>query len=258
MPSSQAPIICVTLRNKPAVEARRDPTPYAYEWLPSAYAEAVVRAGGALLYLSNYTPADMVPDIVKQTNGLFLTGGEDVAPEYYNETDQVGNIEVNDLRDQVELAAIAAADKLELPILGICRGVQVLNVARGGTLVQDLDLQWPGAPRDHSRGGTGHFVQTHDVEVAAGCRLERVLGASRFAAATSHHQAVKDPGRGLAVVARSPEDGVIEAVEGTGNRFVVGVQWHPEVRAQDETTVNLFKAFVEAAAEYRRRHAASA
>jgi putative glutamine amidotransferase len=94
------------------------------------------------------------------------------------------------------------------------------------------------------------FVQTHDVEVMPGCRLERLLGTKRFAGATSHHQAVKTPGRDLVAVAHSPEDGVIEAVEQPGERFVIGVQWHPEVRAEDETTIRLFKSFVGAAAKF--------
>ena len=186
-------------------------------------------------------------EILGRVDGLFLTGGEDVATEYYGQSDEVGNIEVYAERDRVELAAIAAADELGLPILGVCRGVQVLNVARGGTLYQDLNQQLEGKPRDHSRGGTGMFVQTHDVRVAPGCRLERLLGAQRFKGATSHHQAVKTPGRDLVAVAHSPEDGVIEALEQPGERFVVGVQWHPERTAKMKPHRRLFEALVDEA-----------
>ena len=245
-----APVICLTIRGRSSKEDRTEPTPYAYEWLPNSYGDAIARAGGIPVLLSNQTNPDAVREVMRRVDGLFLTGGEDVATEYYGEADEVGNLSLNTKRDQVELAAISAADERGLPILGVCRGVQVLNVARGGTLYQDLDQQLDGKPRDHSRGGTGMFVQSHEVEVVQGCRLDRLLGTRRFQGATSHHQAVKTPGRDLIVAAHSPEDGVIEALEQPGERFVVGVQWHPEVRADDQTTVRLFKSFVEAAAQY--------
>lgn len=244
------PVICLTMRGRPFKEGRTEPTPYAYEWLPNSYGDAIARAGGLPIFLSNQTGPAQVAEILRRVDGLFLTGGEDVAPEHYGESDEVGNVEVYAERDQVELAAVAAADQAGMPILGVCRGVQVLNVARGGTLYQDINKQLEGTPRDHSRGGTGMFVQAHDVEVAPGCRLERLLGTSRLQGATSHHQAVKTPGHDLVAAAFSPEDGVIEALEQPGERFVVGVQWHPEVRADDETTIRLFKSFVEAAAKF--------
>jgi len=247
---AEQPVILLTLRGKPADPARRHPTPYPYEWSPSAFSVSIRRAGGVPLLLSNETDPAAVRHAIARSDGLFLTGGEDVAPEYYGEANVVGNLTINASRDAVELAAIAAADEIGLPILGVCRGVQVLNVARGGTLIQDLDQQLTQKPRDHSRGGTGYFVQTHEVEVAGDCRLRKVLTRSRFQVATSHHQAIKDVGRGLKVVARAPEDGVIEAVEDDGGRFVVGVQWHPEVREHDEETTRLFDAFVEACRQF--------
>jgi len=249
-----APVICLTMRGRSFKEGRTEPTPYAYEWLPNSYGDAIARAGGIPLLLSNQSNPEHVREIMKRVDGLFLTGGEDVATEYYGEEDEVGNLSLNAERDRVELAAISAADERALPILGVCRGVQVLNVARGGTLYQDLDQQLDGKPRDHSRGGTGMFVQTHEVEVVQGCRLDGLLGTRRFQGATSHHQAVKTPGRDLVAVAHSAEDGIIEALEQPGERFVVGVQWHPEVRADDETTIRLFKSFVEAAAQYHSAH----
>lgn len=253
--TTHPPVICLTMRGRPFKEGRSEPTPYAFEWLPNSYGDAISRAGGIPIFLSNQTGPDYVREIIARSDGLFLTGGEDVATEYYGETDEVGNISVYAERDGVELAAIAAADELGLPILGVCRGVQVLNVARGGTLYQDLDQQYAGTPRDHSRGGTGMFVQTHEVTVVPGCRLERLLGTRNLQGATSHHQAVKTAGRDLVVAAHSPEDGVIEALEQPGERFVVGVQWHPEVRADDVTTIRLFKSFVEAATQYHSRRA---
>lgn len=252
---SKQPIILMTLRGQSADESRREPTPYPYEWLPSSFSEAIRRAGGVPILISNECDPSLVRRAIGCCDGLFLTGGEDVAPQYYGEADVVGNLLVNPARDAVELAAITAADEVGMPILGVCRGIQVLNVARGGTLFQDLDLQFPEKPRDHSRGTGGMYVQSHDVEVMAGCRLHSVLERARIPVATSHHQAIKDVGRGLRIVASAPEDGVIEAVEGDGNRFVIGVQWHPEVRAQDDATIRLFKAFTDASAEFSRKRA---
>lgn len=247
---NHSPIILLTLRGKPEDPTRRQPTPYPYEWTPSAFGFAIARAGGVPLLLSNECGPGTVQHAIARCDGLFLTGGEDIAPEYFGETDTVGNLTVNAARDAVELAAIKTADELGMPILGVCRGLQVLNVARGGTLYQDLDQQMPHKPRDHSRGPDGFYVQTHEVEVSGNCRLDSVLARARFQAATSHHQAIKEIGEGLKVVARSPEDGVIEAVEEPGDRFVVGVQWHPEVRAQDPETIRLFTAFIEACRQF--------
>jgi putative glutamine amidotransferase len=244
------PAIFMTLRGQSQVEEKREPTSFEYEWCPSSFGAAIVRAGGLPLYLSNECAAEWVAGALSRCDGLFLTGGEDVAPGHFGETDTVGNLLLNPKRDTVELAAIASADKMAMPILGVCRGAQVLNIARGGTVYQDLDQQYGDGPRDHSRGGPGPSVQSHDVELKPGCRLQTMLGRARFAAATSHHQAIRDLGRGLVVVAHSPEDGVIEAVEEPGDRFVVGVQWHPEVNAHDDTTIRLFAEFISACAAF--------
>jgi putative glutamine amidotransferase len=247
---AEQPIILLTLRGKPADPARRHPTPYPYEWSPSAFPASIRRAGGVPMLLSNEINPASVRHAILRSDGLFLTGGEDVAPEHYGESDAVGNLTVNASRDAVELAAIAAADEIGMPILGVCRGVQVLNVARGGTLFQDLDQQLHPKPRDHSRGPDGFYVQTHEVEITGDCRLRTVLARARVQVATSHHQSIKDVGRDLKVVARAPEDGVIEAVEDVSGRFVIGVQWHPEVREHDEETILLFAAFVEACGQF--------
>jgi len=247
---THTPVILMTMRGKPADETRHQPTPYPYEWQPSAFGCVIRRAGGVPVMVSNESDPAAAREAIRRSDGLFLTGGEDVAPEYYGESDVVGNLSVNPSRDAVEMSLIAAADEIGMPILGVCRGIQVLNVARGGTLFQDLDQQLSDQPRDHSRGPAGFYVQTHEVEVTADCRLNGMLSRARFQVATSHHQAVKDVGRGLRVVARAPEDGVIEAVEDDSGRFVVGVQWHPEVREQDEATTRLFDAFIEACREF--------
>lgn len=182
--------------------------------------------------------------------GLVLTGGGDVAPARYGQEPHATIMSVSEGRDAMELVAIEAADAGGLPILAICRGMQVLNVARGGSLVQDIPSMVKGA--------LAHAVQeprhgpAHAVELAEGSRMARITGAGRIDVNSRHHQALDRLGAGLTVSGRAP-DGIIEAVEAPGERFVVGVQWHPEDMAgHGEVGVSaerLFAAFVAAAAE---------
>jgi len=246
---SESPMILLTLRGRPTDETRRDPTPFQFEWLENAYARLIARAGGTPIFVSNECPAERVRAVVDCCDGLLLTGGEDVHPRHFNEEDHGFKLYLNENRDAVELAAIAAADEKKIPIFGICRGIQVLNVSRGGTLYQDLPQQYGGTLRDHSRGKGGLNIQSHDVELKKGCRISRLLQEHKLSGATSHHQAIRDLGRGLIAVGFSPEDRVIEAVEEEGDRFVVGVQWHPERRPDDVETIRLFEAFVNACRE---------
>ena len=252
------PLILLTLRGRPVDAERRDPTPFQFEWLENDYARLVAQAGGTPIFVSSECPPDRVKAIIDCCDGLLLTGGEDVHPRYFKEEDTVKNLYLNENRDAVEFAAIAAADERNLPILGICRGIQVLNVARGGTLYQDLEQQYDRKPRDHSRGKPGLVVQAHNIDLTESCRISRALGKAKLMGATSHHQAINTLGKGLKVVGHAPEDGVIEAVEEDSERFVVGVQWHPERRADDEETVKLFGAFVDACRVHMKQDAAIA
>ena len=247
---NEPPLILMTLRGAPAKEDRREPTAFAFEWLPKSFAAVIAQAGGVPIFVSNECAPDKVPAALARCDGLFLTGGEDIAPEHLGMTDTVGNLEINHARDAVELAAIRVADEIGMPILGVCRGAQVLNAARGGSLYLDLKQQYPHSLRDHSRGTKPMSVQAHPVQITPGCRLHEILQSTRLDGATSHHQAIRDPGRNLTVVGHSPEDGVIEAIEEKGDRFVVGVQWHPEVHAQADATRRLFAAFVAACSEF--------
>jgi len=248
--SSYRPLICLTVRGRPFDPARQELTTAPFEWITNAFSACLVRAGGTPVLLSNECPNAEVERIVGLADALFLTGGEDVHPRFFDEQPAVENLTINEKRDEVELAAVAAADLLSLPIFGVCRGIQMLNIARGGTIYQDLKAQYPGTIRDHSRGPSRVEVRTHEVEIHTGTRLANILGGLRLQVATDHHQALRDLGRGLNVVARTPDDDVIEAVEQPGERFVVGVQWHPEVRPDDDATRRLFDAFVAAAAQH--------
>ena len=178
---------------------------------------------------------------VDRVQGLVLTGGVDVLPAYYGQEPEPELGEVDRERDAFELGLLTMADAAEMPTLAICRGVQILNVHRGGTLVQHL----PQSAR-HRRNDTPKSQAVHAVRIAAGSRLAGVLGTDAQVN-SRHHQAVDRVGTGLLVTARDAEDGVIEAVEDPTRRFLVGVQWHPEDQAPvDEGQRRLFEAFAAA------------
>ncbi len=156
--------------------------------------------------------------------GLVLTGGEDVDPRRYGE-DPIAQLgDVLPERDEAEAAALALALERELPVLGICRGCQVLNVYYGGTLFQDLQAQRPGTGAHEQEGWGG---RSHGVQVQPGSRLDEIVHGQELRINSFHHQAIKDLGPGLEIAAVA-DDGVVEAVEARDGSWVIGVQWHPE------------------------------
>jgi putative glutamine amidotransferase len=158
--------------------------------------------------------------------GLILTGGEDVDPALYGSAPHPALGEVHPERDAFEIALVRAAHARRIPTLAICRGVQVANVALGGTLVQDLPSEQPTAIAHD--GSWGRSDRVHDVHVAARSRLARAIGATDLRANSMHHQAIARIAGGLVAVARAP-DGVVEGVEWAGDDWwMAGVQWHPE------------------------------
>jgi putative glutamine amidotransferase len=217
-------------------------------YLPAIYFEGVARAGGiAVLLPPQPVDAHIAERVLDGLDGLIITGGRDVDPAGYGQqphpaTDEpVGD---NRLRDAWEFALLAAAIRRGLPVLGICRGAQVVNVALGGTLHQHLpDVL------GHTRHQQGNAVfSTSSVRTVPGTRLASLVGESSDAQCY-HHQAIDRLGEGL-IVSAQDSDGVIEAVEIGGDNFVLAVQWHPEERLDD---IRLFVAVVEAAAEYATR-----
>ena len=158
--------------------------------------------------------------------GLVLTGGEDVNPASYGASPHPKLGGTHDGRDAFEMALVEAARARALPTLAICRGVQILNVALGGTLVQDIASEWKD-PIVHD-GEWARTARVHEVDVAAGSRLARALGTERPVVNSMHHQAIRDVAPSLATVAEAP-DGIVEGVEWpTDDWWMVGVQWHPE------------------------------
>jgi len=232
-------------------------------WSPQAtrpadrYLDAVIAAGGVPLLV---LPADGLADL-RTGDGLVLAGGRDVHPARYGQQEDpraAGTLELDEARDQHELDAIAFALEHDLPILGICRGIQVLNVALGGTLLQDVSLRGIDVVAHQQRRRSPQLQDwepVHLVRLEPGSRLAGVLGAGEVPVNSFHHQAVDEPAPPLRVVARAP-DGLVEGVEAGDRSFVVGVQWHPErMVGHDPRQEALFAAFIEAAERARGRAA---
>ncbi|HVR72477.1 MAG TPA: gamma-glutamyl-gamma-aminobutyrate hydrolase family protein [Vicinamibacteria bacterium] len=197
------------------------------EWfaLRDDYVRAVEKAG-ALPVLLAPGPLERIPDVLARIDGLVLSGGSDLDPAHYGEEPHETVDDVSPERDAFELALSREALARDLPLLAICRGHQVLNVATGGTLFQDIPSQL-GRALDHDPGKE-RWEPAHDVRILPGTRLREILGRDRVAVNSIHHQSIKTPGEGLVVSACAVGDDVIEGVEAPGRRFVVGVQWHPE------------------------------
>jgi len=214
-------------------------------FLDLAYAECVMGAGGIPVHFPPLPLEEFVEGIIPLIDGLVLTGGADLNPSYYREEVSAPVVLSPDQRTDFDLSLFRAALGAGKPILAICHGMQVMNVALGGTLYQNIPSQVSGA-MEH-RGGKGSTAARHSVTVQPGSRLAGIMeGIPRLEICSIHHQAVKDLGKNLWVVARAP-DGVIEGIELSGHPTVIGVQWHPEQDPQSETTRRLFGALVEAA-----------
>ena len=211
--------------------------------LPAAYVEAVAAAGGTPIVLP---PADGVPpeDLLAAADGLLLIGGDDLDPGLWAEPPHARTQVIDPRRQRSDLALAAAADAGGLPVLGICLGIQEMAVHRGGRLIQHVPDE-PSAALDH--GGGGRPRAMHRVAIEADSLLARILGTDSIAVNSTHHQAVREPGRGMRVVARSP-DGIIEGIEDPApGRFFLGVQWHPEDLIDRPPHLALFEALCRAA-----------
>ena len=215
---------------------------------PEPYVRRVEEAGGIPILLPIADPS-RVPELLALVDGVILIGGDDVDPSLYGEKPHRKLGPVDRLRDEFEIEVVRYAAAEALPALGICRGCQVMNVAMGGTLIQDIPSEVTGSLL-HS----GRYDSAHDAIVTPGTRLHRALGKSNVAVNSHHHQSVGVPAEGFDVTART-SDGVIEAAELPGHVFFLGVQWHPERMPKSDSTRRLFRAFLEAAATRARAKA---
>ena len=211
--------------------------------LTAAYVTALERAGLIPLIVPPLSNAEAAASVLDSVAGLMLTGGEDVDPARYGEKRHEKVRSVNPARDATEAALIEEARARGTPVLAICRGIQILNVALGGTLVQDIPSQCE-TTIDHDDEGARNS-RTHEVEIEPDSLIAKAVGAEHITVNSFHHQSVKRVADGMRVTARSP-DGVIEGIESTDEDWwVMGVQWHPEemTESAEPWDRGLFKAF---------------
>ncbi len=212
--------------------------------------QAVLQTGALPLIIPSILQSkEQAEEILSRVDGLLLTGGGDVDGKFYGQPNHPLQRNVNEARDQDEFLLIQTALEQQKPILAICRGIQVLNVALGGTLIIDIPTEVPNSLQ-HRPSESGHEnAISHVVNLQAGTKLFDIFFRTEKLQVNSfHHQAVKTLGKGLRINAIA-DDGIIEGVELEGHRFCIGVQWHPEVKAGNrEAMIPLFQSFVEAAA----------
>ena len=202
------------------------------------YVDCLVAAGAAPVLITKETPLDSVAAIV---DGLLIPGGDDIDAKHFGQENHP-EIQLEDPERYPHEVAILETLPLDVPLLGICYGCQLINVYRGGDLLQHIPDRHPDS--NHS-GGT---LQTYSVERDS--RLAEIFGAIEVRGKSYHHQSNDKPGGGLRVVAKTP-DGVVEAFEDVSDRWLFGIQWHPERTPDDPATVRLFRSFVERATSYR-------
>jgi len=243
------PLIGIPAQTLQAIDGIPEVLPHSWVMNSRYYlAAAAMGAVPVMIPLFDHDPGTLRA-IYDRLDGLMLAGGVDLEPATFGEAPhpQLGRTDRS--RDEVELQLARWAIAEGKPVLGLCRGLQVLNVAMGGTLYQDIEAQIPGAMRHDYFPGFPRDYLAHEVSLTEGSRLRRAIGESRLAVNSMHHQAVKSLAPGLLVSARA-DDGVIEAIEAPGPTYLVGVQWHPEVFEQrDERTHRLFQSFVGAAGQ---------
>jgi len=239
--SSQRPLIGITERLS-AEDAF---------YLRRYYGEAVEAAGGVPVHIPLIPNREYLTALCERLDGLILSGSNsDLDPVFYGEEPHPKLGPVIPERDEVDLTLLEIAERHAMPVLGICFGMQSLNVARGGSLVQDIEAQIID-PIKHEQGHT-YDRPSHRIEIEADSLLAQLAGGRTARVNSSHHQAVKNIGRDLRVIARAA-DGVIEALVDTrADRFVLGVQWHPEIGWQrDRFSQAIFGHLVEASGQYR-------
>lgn len=208
------------------------------------YVESLRRAGAVPVLIP--PQPENAADIVEELDGILLAGGDDCDPQVYGETPHPTVEPMDPRRQSNDLTLARAARQRGIPTLGICLGLQVMNVAAGGTLMQDIDsameteIEHASKPEDRAR---------HDIIVEKGTRLSDIIGERELNVNSSHHQAIKSVGSGLRITALAP-DGVVEGLEDPRHPFYVGVQWHPEDMRGEDSASSIFRAFVDAARKY--------
>ena len=213
--------------------------------LNTAYLDAIQAVGGAAVILPVATD-EIASEILDRLDGLILSGGGDIPPQFFGGTSNPKCHYIPEERWRSECLWLRKAQEAQVPVLGICLGIQVITVAAGGTLIQDIPSEYP---RAITHDAPGH-MQQHPVNIEAGSQLASMAPSLTVIVTSAHHQAVNAAARGYRVVAKAP-DGLIEAIERDGPAFVLGVQWHPE-RCLDQPNW-LLRGFVRRCARHTRQ-----
>lgn len=214
-----------------------------------AYIRAIIESGGMPIIIP---PCDrkMMRSYARTLDGMLFIGGPDYSPALYGETDHPTIKHLDPERENFDLTLFAYLHKRRIPILGICGGMQLINIVLGGSLIQDIDTHRPGSGAAHSTGTIP--AAYHPVDLVKGSRLATIYGATRIETiVSSHHQSIKNLGRDLILQGISAADGIVEAIALVGDDYLVGVQWHPE---QDyPTNKPLFDSLITAAGSRRQK-----
>jgi microsomal dipeptidase-like Zn-dependent dipeptidase/gamma-glutamyl-gamma-aminobutyrate hydrolase PuuD len=220
--------------------------------IADAYVDAIVKAGGTPVLIPLITDETALEEIVSRVDGLLLSGGGDIYSPLFGE-ELHPSVESYDLeRDKYEIALVKLAVERQMPVLGICRGTQLMNVAFGGNLIQDIPSQIPESTINHNQEEVRE-IATHSVRITPESRLHQIVHAEQIEVNSFHHQAVKTIAPGFEAVAWA-DDGVVEAIESTEGKVILGVQWHPEngAAAGDLVLIDTFKYLVNEAALFEK------
>jgi putative glutamine amidotransferase len=235
----QPPLIGITARHDTTSEKLRS------VMLLQAYVTAIIDAGGAPILIPPELPEDGWRVLLDRLDGVLFSGGADIGLEHFD-GEPHPTVEVNPVRDELELPLLRAAVEADKPTLGICRGFQVMNVALGGSLYTHIIDQLPNALEHQWYSLQPRTYLAHPVRVEEGTRLAEILGAPLLDVNSLHHQGIKDLAPSLKPTAYAP-DGLIEGIELPDRKFAMAVQWHPEWMTSHEEMRRLFARFVEAA-----------
>lgn len=251
--TGKRPIIGVPTQNLQSIGGVSPDIPPS--WVMShRYVQALTSVGAIPWLIPLFGDDATLRALYDELDGVFLPGGADVDPASYGEDRHPACDRSDPPRDRVELHLVRWAMDERKPVLGVCRGLQIINLAAGGSLVQDLKDLKPGSIKHDYfpfRDGYARDHLAHRVRVVEGTRLHRLAGMTEFPVNSMHHQAIGRLGAGLVVSAIAP-DGVVEGVESPGDQFLVGVQWHPEVLVDADPRMRaLFEEFIAAARDFR-------
>ncbi|HEQ99610.1 MAG TPA: gamma-glutamyl-gamma-aminobutyrate hydrolase family protein [candidate division Zixibacteria bacterium] len=224
---------------------------YRFEFLKQQYYEALEECGLVIIPMPNTPHIEHTDYYIELIDGLMLVGGEDLTPGLYGQGKSEKTGATHTRRDYFEREMIFKAVSRKMPILGICRGHQAINVVFGGSLYQDLDDR-EERTIDHRQTQERDFSNTHEIEIIPDSRLSALLGKKSTTVNSAHHQILRRIPEGLRVAAVAP-DGVVEALEGADDNYILTVQWHPEVVPDSEVSAKIFEDFSGVSRAYKRR-----